>query len=69
MRILTFTDWVVKLGDVKEYNGVEQYSYAVVSDPLLLFLFVLARDVQEFEREYEADVSIHSINNNLLISL
>merc|ERR1712170_49270 len=48
--------WIVKLGPVKEYNGVEQYSHAVVTDPFLVFLFVLVRDIEEFERDDEQEM-------------
>merc|ERR1712226_183569 len=48
--------WVIKLGPVKEYDGVKLYSYAVVTDPFLGVLFILVRDIQEFEQLYENEV-------------
>ena len=43
----------MELGPVNDYNGVEQYSYALVTDTRGLSLFVLARDYDEFAIEYE----------------
>ena len=48
--------WIMQLGPVKEYNGVQQYAYSLVGDPTYLYLFVLVRDVEEFRAEYEAEV-------------
>lgn len=41
--------WIIELGPI--VNGL--YDYSVVSAPLGIQLFVLARDVQRFEQEYE----------------
>lgn len=46
--------WILELGPVNS-NGL--YDYAIVSDNLSLFLFVLARDVAVFNKEYKAQVS------------
>ena len=46
--------WVYSLGPAT-YNGT-QYQYAIVSDPRKENLFVLARNVTEFERKYDSDV-------------
>jgi lipocalin len=46
----------MKLGPVNEYNGVEQYSYSLVSESSGSSLSVLVRDVAEFEELYEEDV-------------
>ena len=37
------------------FNG-SYYQYSVVSDPLILDLFVLARNVTEFKQNYEEKV-------------
>ena len=44
--------WIVKLGP--EENG--EYQYSVVTDAFGITLFVLARDVAAFERDYEEEV-------------
>lgn len=46
--------WILELGPV---NANNQYDYAIVSDNLSAFLFVLARDVATFNAKYKADVS------------
>ena len=46
--------WVLGLGPEDE-NGL--YSWAIVSDNLSVFLFVLARDVEEFNEKYDEEVS------------
>ena len=46
------TDWVLKLGPVED----DQYKYAVISDPIRLSLFVLARDPDDFNTRFEAEV-------------
>lgn len=46
--------WVLELGPEDE-NGL--YSWAIVSDNLSAFLFVLARDIQEFNEKYDAEVT------------
>lgn len=49
--------WIYDLGPRQDYGeNVTQYSYAVVSDPLKLTLFVLARNVTEFHEVWEAGV-------------
>jgi len=53
----------MQLGPVNEYDGVELYSYSLVSEPTRLALFVLARNMQEFEDEYEEDVLNWLANN------
>ena len=45
----------MRLGPVNTYDGVQQYSYSLVSEPSRLSLFVLARDMEEFEELYEAE--------------
>jgi len=45
--------WVVKIGPVE--NGT--YQYSVVSDSRSLTLFVLARDVAEYDSKYAAEVN------------
>ena len=45
--------WVLELGPVNKDN---QYDYAIVSDNLSQFLFVLARDVATFNAQYDAQV-------------
>ncbi len=44
--------WVVALGEVKD----KQYQWAVVSDGLQVSLFVLARNVTEFNSKYDETV-------------
>jgi lipocalin len=44
--------WVYNLGP--EYDGF--YDWAIVSDPLKLSLFVLARDVEYYYAEYDSEV-------------
>lgn len=46
--------WVLELGP-KNADGL--YDYAIVSDNLSLFLFVLARDVDTFNTQYKESVS------------
>jgi apolipoprotein D and lipocalin family protein len=46
--------WVLELGPINSHG---QYDYAIVSDNLSLYLFVLARDVQTFNSKYKASVS------------
>merc|ERR1712146_232564 len=48
--------WIVKLGPVQSFNGVEQYSYAVVSDEFKVSLYVLARDVSQFRDTQQSEV-------------
>ncbi len=53
--------WIYDLGPQQVYEdpfygNQTQYSYAVVSDPLLLTLFVLARNVTEFQEVWEPAV-------------
>jgi len=45
--------WIYDLGPVK--NG--KYEWAIVSDPVMLSLFVLARDVNTYYNEYDKEVS------------
>ena len=45
--------WVLELGPVNKNN---MYDYAIVSDNLSQFLFVLARDVATFKSQYDAHV-------------
>merc|ERR1719453_1332961 len=45
--------WIVKLGPVVD----GQYDYAVVTDGLKASLFVLARDVDTFNKKYDAEVN------------
>jgi len=47
--------WVLELGPV--YEG--KYDYAIVSDNLSAFLFVLARDVKRFQARYDLLVNAH----------
>jgi len=44
--------WVLSLGPIVN----DQYEYAVVSDNLSQFLFILARDVNTFKSTYETEV-------------
>lgn len=46
--------WILELGPI---NAAGLYDYAIVSDNLSAFLFVLARDVDTFNSKYKADVS------------
>lgn len=48
-------DWVIKLGPAT-YGPEGQYQYSVVTDNLKATLFVLARDVDVFQRDYEQEV-------------
>jgi apolipoprotein D and lipocalin family protein len=45
--------WIYQLGPVKN----DQYEYSVVSDPFKLTLFVLARNVTEFQDLYNENVT------------
>lgn len=45
--------WVLGLGPI---NALNQYDWAIVSDNLSFFLFVLARDPQVFKTKYETEV-------------
>ena len=51
-------DWVIRLGPPTEYDGVMRYSYSIVTDPFLSLLFVLVRDIHEFQDNYESEVGI-----------
>jgi len=44
--------WVYDLGPLVN----EQYEWAIVSDPILLSLFVLVRDIETFYEKYNAEV-------------
>ena len=44
--------WILQVGPV----AFDQYEYAIVSDPIRLSLFVLARNVARFRARYEAEV-------------
>lgn len=44
--------WIIKLGPVIE----GQYQYAVVSDDFKISLFVLARNTERFQKDYNAEV-------------
>mmetsp|Transcript_11307 Transcript_11307/g.15578 ORF Transcript_11307/g.15578 Transcript_11307/m.15578 type:complete len:173 (-) Transcript_11307:203-721(-) len=46
--------WILELGPI---NSAGLYDYAIVSDNVSAFLFVLARDVETFNSKYKADVS------------
>jgi len=48
------TDWVIQLGP-PTFKG-NFYQYAVVTDNSNLNLFVLARNVTEFQQSYEEEV-------------
>ena len=45
--------WILELGPI---NSAGLYDYAIVSDSISMFLFVLARDVATFNSKYKADV-------------
>jgi lipocalin len=45
--------WVYSLGPENDYN---YYDWAIVSDPVKLSLFVLARDVDTYYNEYDDEV-------------
>ena len=45
--------WVYQLGPVEK----DQYEYSIVSDPLKLTLFVLARNVSKFMKKYNENVT------------
>lgn len=47
--------WVIKLGP-KTFGKDNQYEYSVVTDNLKATLFVLARDPETFNREYNEEV-------------
>ena len=44
--------WVIELGPIID----EKYDYAIVSDNLRVSLFVLARNIDRFFKEYDKDV-------------
>lgn len=48
--------WIVRLGEIED--GQSQYPWAIVSVPFQTSLFILARDVDEFKRKYEADALV-----------
>ena len=56
---LPFSDWVVKLGPVE--NG--QYQYSLVTDPIRLYLFVLARDTTDFVNRFDKEVITWLLDN------
>jgi lipocalin len=45
--------WVLEVGPLN-MNGL--YDWAIVSDPMSLLLFVLARDVDDFDKKYDKDI-------------
>lgn len=45
--------WILELGPI---NADNLYDYAIVSDNVSAFLFVLARDVETFNSKYKSDV-------------
>ena len=49
-----FPYWIVVLGEIDSRSKL--YQWAVVSDPLGIDLFILARDVDDFHSKYEEDV-------------
>ena len=51
-RVLPAPYWVIALGPIVN----SQYAWSVVSDNLSSFLFVLARDVNEYNSKYKNDV-------------
>ncbi len=53
--------WVYQLGPAT-YNG-SHYEYSIVSDPLKLTLFVLARNVQEFFTRWNTTVYTWLVEN------
>jgi len=52
--------WIVKLGPLDSNN---QYSYSIVTDNTQTSLFVLARDVAQFNSDYDAEVKEFLQNN------
>ena len=58
--------WIVKLGPIHE----NRYRYAIVSGPISRFfgtrfsLYVLARDIHEYQDKYESEVKQWCLNNN-----
>jgi lipocalin len=50
--------WIIELGPIYE----DKYDYAIVSDNLKFTLFVLARDVDRFFKQYDSQV-LDSIDN------
>ena len=53
--------WVVGLGPANPSNG-NLYDYAIVSDPFEAFLFVLARNITQFNAVYNASVYTELLN-------
>lgn len=51
--------WVMSLGPLVENAGQQQYAYAIVADSLVPLgtLFVLARNVDEFNTKYDKEVN------------
>ncbi len=48
--------WVIMLGELDEEGPAGRYQWAVISDPLGASLFILARDVNEFQMRYQSKV-------------
>lgn len=46
--------WILELGPI---NANNQYDYAIISDNVSAFLFVIARDVETFNAKYKESVS------------
>jgi lipocalin len=44
--------WIIELGPIID----QYYDWAFVSDPLKLSLFILARDINRFYKDYDSDV-------------
>ncbi len=46
--------WILEVGPIN--SSTKLYEWAVVSDPTMLSLFILARDAETFSEKYESDV-------------
>ena len=59
-----FVDWVVAVGPRTTNSAVCNpcYDWAVVSDPTKLSLFVLARNTDQYYRQYNSTVSNYLVS-------
>lgn len=56
LRINLYADWILDAGPKPANITKPAYDWLVISDPLSLSLWVLARDVAKFNNEYKSMV-------------
>jgi len=57
--ILAAPYWIVALGPIRySNNGHQYYQWAIITDPLKAFLYVIARDPEEFKVQFDDAVRL-----------